>query len=150
MGWLNKKQRRKVLKTFGVVAYYMCDYCKKPIKMGESPVYNPRKGFHILDLGSQVSSYFVREPKVTYHSNDCNDRALGKKIRRVPKLSRKQRRIVDKVYTTICIKHYVGYWTKKRLFKRLHKYPQRRILRALKYLKLARQIYRTKRGYVPV
>jgi len=145
MGWLNKKKRMKVLKKFGVVAYYICDHCKKPI-VNEFPVYDPKKGFYVIDLGSSMSSHFVKEPKVTYHSEYCNDKRLGNKIRRVPKLSKKQQRITDAVLEKISSKK-IG-WKKEVLFKKFPKFPERRIIRALKYLKLTHKIRKRKGAYV--
>ena len=149
MGWLNKKERRKVLKKFGVVAYYLCNGCKKPIT-DQAPVQDPRKGFHIIDVGSAMSSHFIKEPKVTYHSGYCNDKSLGKKVRRVPQLSERQQHVANEILAMLRTKRKKkGYWTIDRL-RLTTKFSRKRIVRAIKYLKMLRRIKKKKGAYVAI
>jgi hypothetical protein len=81
MGWLKPKKQKEVLKKYRVDAMYMCDYCHKPIQIGELPVIDRKKGYHHWSskIPNDCRPFLGKNPRVTYHQIPCDALRQGKK-----------------------------------------------------------------------
>jgi hypothetical protein len=137
MGWLDRKQRRRVRKKFRIRSFYFCDAGNHPIPVGGLIVIDPQKGYfpwpHNMLPG--VKQLTAREPKW------CSCYECDRKRRETLKHKKghKQRvflETMDHVFEMIKHKPKRGYWTIEKVCSKLRKkYDSRSVIRAVKQLR---------------
>lgn len=156
MGWLNLKEQRRVKRKFKIQALYLCDYCEEPIGLRDLPVIDPKGGYHPWPENFPLAArqLTAREPKRTYHNHPCNDELIGKRLKTLDKikefrrLPQKVRRAGRGIMRRLKENPVSGYWTKKKLFKKMRHHDHHSVVKALRFLRSERQIKKKEGGYV--
>jgi len=155
MGWLDRKERRRVRKKYKIRALYRCDVCNRPIPIGGLIVIDPRKGYFPRErsippgLRDTFNDYKSREPKWT-SCYDCDKQRREahrhKKDHKLKQFLRVQNRVMEMIEK----KPKRGYWTKEKCCHKLDgKCDRRLILRAIQTLRKQHRLKKRDGGYLP-
>lgn len=147
MGWLDLHHQRKVRKKYKIQAFYWCDPGDHPIPNGGLIVIDPRKGYHHRPRGTSV--YVSREPRWT-SCYPCDQQRRGAIRHKKEHKQRKFLKVQSRVMDLIEAKQKRGYWTKEKVYEKLHhKYTRGIVLRAIRVLTKERSLKKREGAYLP-
>jgi len=136
VGWLDRKQRRRVRKKYHVRTQYFCDMGDHPIPVGELLVIDPKKGYFpwSSSVPQAVRGLTARQPKwcacYTCHKKERD------RIREEKEKKRMLRYAVRRVIEVIDHKPRRGYWTKDKCVSKLSgEFPGEVVLQAIRKLR---------------
>lgn len=151
MGWLNPKRRRRAWKKYGIRATYRCDVCDKYIPLGELIIIDPKRGYYPWPSNTPdaLKSMKAREPKWTAHYA-CDP---VKKYREKKAAKRKLKKelilkIRGDILAMIRKRPERGYWTEKKVLRKMNGFADKLVLRAITQLNDERILKKREGGFL--